>query len=73
VGFIKKTCADIGTFLGYTVIVGLSPVYGIGDYLLNVFIVEGGKFLVTGLEIEDLTQTSEIAYTGTEDIALLKP
>ena len=54
-------------------IVGASPVYCVGDYALNIGIVEGFAGLMTGLEVKYLSRTADEASSGTEDIAVLKP
>ena len=52
---------------------GSCPTNAIGDYFLNVLVVERAARLVTGLEVEYLSCAAEEASTRTEDKSVLIP
>ena len=52
---------------------GSTPSYRILENSLNIRILEGLVCLVSGVEIEYLTETSCISHTAAEDISVLKP
>ena len=59
--------------LGIHGIGGSRPADTVLNYTADVGVIEASALLVTGLEVEYLTQTSEVAAAGTENVTLLKP
>ena len=59
--------------LGIHGIGGSSPADTVLNYTADVGVIEASALLVTGLEVEYLTESSEVAAAGTENVTLLKP
>ena len=53
--------------------IGLCPADGVGDYLLDIGVVESAVGFVTGLEVEDFADAAEEGAAAAEDVAVLIP
>ena len=72
IGYLGK---DMRTIICYIIskLGGSCPTNSVGNYLLNVLVIEGTALLVTGLEVEYFSRASEEARARTEDKSVLKP
>jgi len=69
----KEALTGIGAGLIKRLTYRLSPAYTVSNDFLNIGVVEGTAGLVTGLEVEYLTNAARPCTACTEDVTVLKP
>lgn len=73
--FIDGFCEQMRTAFGNIIHIrgGSCPADTVGDYLLNIRVVEGAAAFMTGLEVKHLSRASEEACSRAEYVAVLIP